>query len=224
MTITRTQANNNRAASTTSVSVTLSSGVTQGNLLVAEFAISATGLTMSAPANWSQATSTSTNQEMALYWIVVSSGLAGTTVFTFSVTSGTPNLSLNVSEWNSTTGWPASPLDKVANNTNASSTTVSSGTTATTTQASELWVAGLSYSGGSQTESGLTAGWTNGLETSLGPALREVYEIVSATGAASVQFTITTAKSNAGCLATFMPSSAAAPHLRIMDGYGGVFS
>lgn len=224
MSISRVQSQVNHVTTSTSNSVTMSAGVTQGNLLIAGIATAAVGQTWTPPSGWTSVGNVSqgTAIETAMYYIVVTAGLAGTTSFSFSYTVSS-NSSLFVAEWSSTSGWQASPLDQSTTASSAATTTISSGTTPTTTQASELWTASMGYVNSPQTESGLTSGWSDGQENaSGGPALREVYQIASSTGAASASFTIGTAQRYASVVATFKPSSAS--RLRIMDGYGGVFT
>ena len=229
MTITRVQSNANTANGFTTVNATLGVGVTQGNLLVACFAYGQLAETVTLPdASWGTAADSigATNEQSAeIYYLLVDAGHAGATSWTFTVTASA-KLLVTIAEWSSTTGWAASPVDKSATNTSTSTaTTIDSGTTATTTQASELWVAALSYAAAAQTESSLTAGWTSGQEATIstGHTVREVYQVVSSTGAAHASFVIGTAEHWGGAVATFK-TAAGATHLRIMDGYGGVFS
>jgi hypothetical protein len=115
-----------------------------------------------------------------------------------------------IEEWSATNGWQASPADQTATgNTSGSpttSTTILSGTTATTTQAEELWIASLAYKNSAQSETGITSGWTKDLEATLASnnTMTMLYRVVSATGAASCQYTISSAQHWAGCVATFM--------------------
>src|SRR5579875_3334456 len=208
MSISRVQGAGNRAAASASNTVTLTSGVTQGNLLVASVAAGNTAATWTTPTGWTLAKGNAgVAQGVSVYYVIVTAAMAGTTSFTFNLNSAYNN-DLVLSEWNSTTGWQSNPVDQVAIGSPSSSTTVSSGTTPTTTQAVELWIAGLAYGGAGQTESSLTSGWSFGAEAAGGPTLREVYQIASAIGAASASFTIGTAQNQDGTVVTFMPSPA----------------
>jgi hypothetical protein len=217
MTITRVQGHAVTSAAATSLAGTLTTGVTSGNLLVAAVSCGSNTTTFTGPTGWTQATinqpsGVSDTQETSIWWAIVGSGglSAGSTSWTWTL-SASHNPYICIEEWNSTTGWVASPVDKTANGetgTPATATTVVSGTTATTAQASELWVASLMYAGGAQTESSITSGWTKDLETTDGSnnhTVTMLYDVASSTGAAACQYTIGTAEFWCGCVTTFLP-------------------
>jgi hypothetical protein len=215
MTITRVQGHATVSAAATSLAGTLPSGVTQGNLLVATVSSGNNTVTFTGPSLWTQATINqpsggSATLDTSIWWTVVSAGQAGATSWTWTLSSS-HNPYICIEEWHSTTGWLASPVDVTANGdtgTPAQITTITSGTTATTAQASELWIASLMYNAGAQTESSITSGWTKDLEiTDSTPnhTVTMLYNIASATGTASCSYTIGTAEYWCGCVATFKP-------------------
>jgi len=215
MSITRVQANQNTAASlVTTVTVTLASGVTLGNLIVVcmSWGIATESVT---PPDGSWANGALLNgatgiQSSSIYYLVVDAAHAGQTSWTWTVSTAA-KIAITVVEWNSSNGWSA-PLDQSATNSNSSAkaTVIDSGTTPTTTQAEELWVASLAYGQSSQTESALTSGWSFGEEStiSLAHTTREAYNVATATGAANCNFTIGTSEVWGGCIATFKDKGA----------------
>ena len=213
----------------TSQAVTLASGVTSGNLLVATVSTGANNTVITAPTGWTQAvlnnpTSTSNNCDSGIWYAVVGSGgvTAGTTSFTFTLNTAHTAL-IDLIEMNSTTGWPASPLDvtAVGNAAGGQGTSITSGTTATTAQAVEAWVATFSYDGAPQTESSLTSGWTRDNEVhdsgNVHTALM-CYKIASSTGTAACSFTIGTTEYWAGAIATFKPNASTATNVSASGG------
>jgi hypothetical protein len=216
MTITRVQGNEvNSSTATTSQAITLGSGITQGNLVVAAVASGGNTTTITGPSGWTQAVinqpaGSNATIEASIWYLVVGSGQAGQTSWTFTF-SASHTVYLCISEWSATNGWQASPLDVTATGDTSGSptqaTTIVSGTTATTAQASELWIASLAYKGSAQTESSVTSGWTSDLEATLtsNNTLTMLYKVASSTGAASCQYTIGSGAYWAGCVATFKP-------------------
>lgn len=213
MTITHVQSHGvTPTGAQTSLVGTLPSGVTLGNLLVAVVAVANNVTTITPPSGWTQAvinqpSGTSATIELAIFWKVVGSGDAGSTSFTFTLGTAR-NCVIGMQEWSATNGWSANPVDQTAQgdtaSTPAQSTSISSGTTATTAQSEELWVAGLTYKAGLQTESGLTSGWTKDLDLSSGgPSASVLYQVASATGTASAGYTIGTPEWWAGAVVTF---------------------
>lgn len=199
----------------TTLTVTLSTGATLGNLLVVNASAGNNGMTFGAPSGWTQAVQNipagaNPTTASALYYLTVDSGHAGATSFAFTLSSAHSFL-LQIEEWNATNGWQATPLDQTAQGDTSGSPTqstiLSSGTTATTTQASELWIAGLAYKSGLQTESSLTSGWSkdrdDGNVSSVSASM--LSQVASATGTAQVQYTIGTAEYWSGVVATFLP-------------------
>ena len=218
MSITRVQGNTAQNGGNTTQAVTLGAGVTLGNLLVVAFACGSNNITITPPnASWTQAalnqpSGSSATIETSLWYLVVDAGHAGQTSWTWTI-STTHSMFLTMEEWSASTGWPANPVDASAVGDTAGSptqsTTIQSGTTGTTTQAEELWVASLAYKNGAQTESGITAGWTKDLEaTNSAHTMTMLYQVTSATGAAACQYTIGTAKYWAGCVVAFKDNAA----------------
>jgi len=221
MSITLVQKNSvNSSGSVTSQAITLPTGVTQGNLLVLSIACGNNATTFTPPdASWTQAAfnqpaGSNATIETSIWYLVVDATHAGATFWTWTL-SASHTVYIGIEEWNATNGWPASPLDKTAlgdtAGTPVQATTITSGTTATTTQGEELWIASLAYKGSVQSESGITAGWTKDVEATLSGqnTMAMLSQVVSATGAAACQFTIGSAAYWAGCVATFKDSSGA---------------
>lgn len=203
----------------TSVTLTLPSGVTQGNLLIFQVVARAAGLTFTPPAGWSaagsaQSTTGTPATTSQMFYLLAGAADAGTTSFTVSWGASWNNSAI-LTEWNCLDGWQSSPLDQQAGNTTGAttSTTMSSGTTPATSQSTELAVASLAwYNSPVVTESAPTAGWTTGLSaiTSGGQGIRQLYQITAATGTQQCQETLSSAAANTGSVATFMVSSAQA--------------
>lgn len=206
-TLTRVQHNSANPGSTaTSLTATLGSGVTSGNLLVATIVVGTNVGTVTPPAGWVQAgpteTVTSFNQTQIFYLIV---GTGGATSFVFSWT-GSHSFGWTIEEWNSSTGWPASPVDVTSGTTNTG-TTVGCGSPATTAQASELWVGVLSWANSGLTLSGITSGWTQGDTSTFSGNNTQTafYQTRSGTGTPTLNATISGGgtSGNAGVVATF---------------------
>jgi hypothetical protein len=211
VTIARVQHNSMTTTGTagSSFAATLGSGVTAGNLLVATVTLG-TNLTVTPPAGWTQAGPTETvsgSLQQQVWYLVVASG--GATSWTWSWT-GSHSFGWTVDEWNSPTGWPASPVDSSAGAVHSTaSTAVNCGTPAATAHALELWYGVLSWADSGQTLSGITGGWTTGdtavftgNNTSTG-----FYQVAAATGTPSLAATISASRVNAGVVATFTPAA-----------------
>lgn len=216
MTITRVQGNQvNSAGTGTSQAVTLGSGITQGNLVVAAVACGSNNTTITGPSGWTQGpfnqpAGSNATIETNIWYMVVSAGHAGETSWTWTF-GASHTMYICIEEWSATNGWQASVVDKTANGDTVGSpvqaTTIDSGTTASTTQASELWVAALAYKGSAQSESSITSGWTKDLEATLASnnTLTMLYKVASSTGAADCSYVIGSAAYWAGSVATFLP-------------------
>lgn len=218
MSISLVQSNqsNSPNSTSTSLAVTLGSGITQGNLVVAAVACGNNATTITGPSGWTQSV---INQpaganaliEASLWYMVVPSGHAGETSWTWNF-SAAHSLFICIEEWSSTTGWMASPVDQAVQGDTAGSptqsTTPSSGTTGTTLEAVELWVGSIAYKGSAQSESSITSGWTKDKESTLASAntMTMLYQIASSTGTAGCQYTIGSAQYWAGVVTTFKPS------------------
>lgn len=204
-------AKNYTGAGATSGSAAFGSGVTQGNLLIARVMVGGSDASYTTPANWSLAiaensSGNSSVPATAIFYTVVSAGMAGTTSFSFSW-SVSHTWGIYIEEWHATNGWPASPLDQTQDTTfSAAQTGLDTGATSTTTQGEELWAASIAYKQGTQTLDSITAGWTLGDNSANGTANSQAsfYQVVSSTGAARVQATLhTTAETSSGAIATF---------------------
>jgi len=226
MTITRVQQNTVASSGmVTSQAITLPIGVTQGNLLVVaiQTGIHPTLPTITPPdASWVQAAlnipvTNAADIQVGIYFLLVDGTHAGGNSWTWTLSALHSTL-LAIQEWSAPLGWPASPLDKTAVGNVASpsvgATTIDSGTTATTTQGEELWIAALGYVSGAQTESSITAGWTKDQEVvkTSGTAytLTMLHEAASSTGAAHCSYAIAVSEQWAGAVATFKDTVALA--------------
>ena len=136
-------------------------------------------------------------------WMAPNVSGAGATI-TISITNFANKASIvvNVCEYS---GLTVSPLDQTASNSNLGSSMTDTGTTPTTTQASELWVGGVAAGAGQSTP---TNGFTlldgavyNGGTSNLADAYLE--KIVSSTGAANSGTTLTTSTVWIGLMTTF---------------------
>lgn len=127
----------------------------------------------------------------------------GGTGFTVSVAfnDASANCNIVVQYFNGFTGTPT--LDQVKSQSNASSTTCTSGTSAATTQAVEVIIGGGIHATTTSAFS-LGAGYTNLTQSSV--ANRQVAmesKVVAATGTQVATFTIAAARANLGGVATF---------------------
>ena len=196
----------------TTLTITVANPVVQGNLLVAAVTAGNQSVVFTPPTGWTQAVYNaaqgSAQLAAGIWYLVVGAADAGKTGWTWTLNASHSCLG-SIEEWSASNGWPSNPLDVTAQgNTNASpspGTTISSGTTATTGQAEELWIANLAYKGGVQALSSITAGWTsdNNFATGTSTAMSQLHQIVSSTSAASVSATISVAEYWAGAVATF---------------------
>ena len=214
MAITRVQGNSvNSAGLVTSQAITLGVGVTLGNLLVVSVATGNNGITLTGPAGWTQVTINQPNGALAtietsIWYLVVAAGQVGQTSWTWTL-SAAHTVYICIEEWHASTSWPANPVDVSANGDTAGTpvqaTTILSGTTATTAQAEELWIASLAYKGSAQTESSISSGWTRDLEATLANnnTMTMLYKIASAIGTPACQYTIGTKEYWAGCVVAF---------------------
>lgn len=211
-TLTRVQHNHMATTATTAASMTatLGTGVTAGNLLVATITLGTNGLTVTPPAGWTQAGPTESvagTLDQRIYYLVVGTG--GATSFTWSW-SGSHSFGWTIEEWSSSSGWPASPVDVTSGGVHASaSTAVNCGSPAATAQASELWIGVLSWGDSGETLSGVTAGWTTGDSAifTANNTSTAFYKNATSTGTPSLAATLSAAVANAGVVATFKPNS-----------------
>src|SRR5216683_6678021 len=121
MSITRVQGNSvSSTGIVTSQAVTLGSGVTQGNLLIAAVATGNNATTLTGPSGWTQVpgalnqpAGSNATIETGFWFLVVDAGHAGGTSWTWTL-SASHTAYICIEEWNATGGWPANPVDVVA--------------------------------------------------------------------------------------------------------------
>lgn len=208
---------NSAGSLTSSVTITLSSGVTVGNLLVACLMTGNNSITFTGPTGWAQAVINNPSGgaaiDSAIWYKIATAGDAGTTSFTFTLNAAHTNAG-EIQEWSASNGWQSSVVDQTATGENDASpvqgTVLASGTTAATTQASELWIATVGYKGGQQTFSSTTAGWTldDNIASSSSNAMGVFHQVATATGTAGLTTNISTAEWWSGATATFLPTIA----------------
>jgi len=202
------------AASTTNVtSLGVTITPTTGNNLIATVIGRNTTNAVTGPAGWTRVCGVTFNNFDTSIWVLENYSGSGAQTYTWAQTAS-DTMSIVVMEWNGLV--TASSTDQTATNTspaNTASNPVDSGTTATTTQANEVWIAAMgSAATGNRAISGVTSGWTQDLtENTSGGAhethITDLYQIVSATGVANAQFTLSTAQEWNGCVATFKIAS-----------------
>ena len=204
------------------ITLTLGSAPTNGNTLIIAFhfasnsgaaltSISQTGAT------WTQiaaATSSPLGAGQTQIWMAANVSGAGTTI-NFTSTNNNIAQCAIVAEYS---GLTSSPSDVHATNTqNTSVAVVSTGTTATTSQANELWIGayGIKYSGSVPTISALTNSYTmitTQNSTTPSSSLLGMSEyFASATGTAGDTATLSSAYTSVGASATFLGASGGAP-------------
>jgi len=211
--ITRVQGNARGTSTSNSISVTMGSTPTSGNILVATIGIKDlnTYRTVSSISqtgcSWTRQvskTSYSTDYfDVEIWFGVVSSGASASITITLT---GTATCSVaDVCEYSGvlTTGF----LDKTASATGYSNTP-QTGTTATTTQANELWIGSTIVRVGAA-QSNPANGFTllDGTNYS-SMSLAYLEKIVSSTGQASSGTSTASTWDWAGCIATFKASAA----------------
>lgn len=195
-------------ASVASLDVTLDAPPTAGNLLVAACNSDAT---VSTPTGFTLAVSAVSSQGCYVFYRVVQAGDSATVTFAPSVSD---SIAAGVIEYSGLV--TSSPLDKTASNTtNASASSLATGTTATTAQASELVIVVVGPHGGNNHPwvlSSWSAGYTSQVEEPNGLANSAVFssachigdQIVGATGTYSATGTWSPASNDAGAaIATF---------------------
>ena len=199
------------SSSVQSVTVTLDNPSTIHNLLIATVSTKHTGTTFTAPANWVQQLTVSAQVQTETYFTYVDNP-GGLTSFAFTMTDTADGMSATVAEF-SGMGTTIS-VDKTANANSASSTTMDSGTTATTTNAVELWYGALAYgSGSTKVISAVTNGFTAPAElianaaitgNAHGAHISNYYKIPGTTGTADVGATLATASTSIGMMLTLI--------------------
>ncbi|HUZ01601.1 MAG TPA: hypothetical protein VMU89_14730 [Thermomicrobiaceae bacterium] len=146
-------------------------------------------------------------------WWTVATAVCGTLTVTFGGTSASTTTGLaDVQEWHSTIGWPASPPDASVFNGGAASTSLTTGNSPATGNASEVSVA-MALAAGAGTFSAQTAGYTTQTELSsavpsVAAILQTAYKILAATGVQSYGCTHSASTIWEAALATFAEATA----------------
>lgn len=193
----------------TSLNATLPSGVTQGNLLLVSAGEGSNLAAITPPAGWSVAyNQTSGGQPVSsgIFYKYVDSATAGQSSWTFTLGSA-HSLVLNTMEVNATYGWQSTLLDRVQSNdqTATSSTALSTGTTAATTNTPDFVLANFSIHSGAQTWSGLSSGFTqvdDGVDGS-GVDSMDAWSAPGSTGTQSAAVTASTSGYSLNGIAAF---------------------
>lgn len=120
-----------------------------------------------------------------------------------ATTGGTAaRVDVHVYEYSAADGWPANPLDRTSTNT-GSAASLSTGTTAATTQADELLHAAVGQTGNNN---GLAAGWTNGFaQRNLTARMLSADRVVAAVGTYETTGAWATSRPCRAVLATYKP-------------------
>ncbi|HEY7417530.1 MAG TPA: hypothetical protein VH593_20270 [Ktedonobacteraceae bacterium] len=222
-TFTRVQTAKANQGSGASITASFTNGVTQGNLLVAQLSSDSDNQTWTPPSGWPAIdinfNDSSNGHQDGIFHFVVTAGVAGTKNFAFSTSVSGNSTFVQITEWQSSTGWKTSPFDKSATHSNASGTTLSAGTTATTSQASELAVACTSYPAPAVTQSGYTSGWSAGVQqVQTGDMVQqEAYASITSIGTVSLSYTLSSARAGTGCIATYMPNTGSTDSSGVVD-------
>lgn len=208
--ISSVQSNTVDNPATANPAVTLPTGVTLGNLLIAILSVNSAA-TVTPPAGWnlgvlSQPTG-SPNIEAVMFWKVVDAGEAGNTSWTFGLGASHASM-VYISEMHNSLGWPVTPLDALISNPAAAiqTTAMSTGTTPATLTAVEYAIAVVAWRGVSKTFSGVTAGWTNEVNSNAsGGAFQMAIwdQITAATGTQNLALTLSASEFYAGAILTF---------------------
>ena len=194
----------------TTASITLPFTPSTNDLMILSFVADSTS--GGTPSGWSLAVSQNQTLYSYVYLYYKIAGASESKTITVSVPSGGP-WSLGYAEFK---GIATSPLDRTASATNqGGSGSIASGTTSTTSQASEVWVC---VAGVIQAYYGVpvyVSSWSGGFTSMTGDIFYEygnpgdtgqnmAYKIVSSTGAASSTATLDyTATHSTGVIATF---------------------
>jgi hypothetical protein len=202
--------NNSSPGSVSSANLTYALAVSAGSLVVCVFScyqtVSAT-LGVSDNVNstsWINAIQVdNSNANLAIFYYPNS--IAGTMQVTCTQSGSAQPMRFGLQEWSGIA--LINPLDKVIAATPGSSTTPSSGNTASTTQANELVIGGISGASGTPT---ITAGGAAMLDFQTVGRLGIEYQIVTSPGPQSAAFNYASADLAAVVCATFKAASAAA--------------
>lgn len=229
---------NTGGSAVSSKAVVLGAGVSAGNLLVLSAADYGSTDTLTPPAGFTLAgvnvPQGLNGPQAAIFYAVVTAGMAGTTSFTVTLSSA-HQVALTISEWHSPRGWLANPLDQAAAGNMTSpravrGTQVDSGTTPYTQEPSQLWMAALAYWGQGQAPYGqIGPGFAIDQDASVpggAVSLTSLWQIAGATGSADCSYLLRAPAYWAGCIATFFDGTT----VRVADsdagsgGDGGAFA
>jgi hypothetical protein len=215
MAITYVSASHAKSSSTSSssVSATWAQTTTAGNtLFILVTASNNSDFSINTPANFTLAdagayTAASAYVHTALFYRENAPASSGSQSVSFSST--TIGACIQLAEYSGLA--TSSSLDKHANN-NGNGTTPDSGTTATTTQPSELWIAALGIAS-SSTFSSAANGFTieDSITAGTAPSLAFLDKIVSSTGTADAGATASSTGHWAGAIGTFQAASSTFP-------------
>lgn len=211
-------AQNSGNAST--LTITLGSATTAGNALIVMLAASGTtsnptaisGITIGGSAdNFSQLSTFGSSSDAAIgaVWLDLNC-VGGQTSVVITATGGTGTLAIMASVYEFAGLYPVSPFDQTAGTVGTGATSWSSGSSPTTTQATELWLgcAFTTSTASSPTLTGPSSPWTNltqvnQVQGSFNDQFRSGWQIVSATGAAAYAGTVSAASDWIAKVATF---------------------
>lgn len=186
-------------ATVTSITISFGSAPTDGNSLVmalwaGSYNNSVTSITQTG-ATWTKSVALNNGEGIEIWSATNISGAASSLTINIGV-GGLANTAVFISEWSG--GATSGFLDKTATNflnNNGTNDTLDSGTTATTTQNNELWLAVLGVGGVSNTISSSPSNGFTQLDQQVYSAgvfaTGAYYKIVSATGAANTTVTTT---------------------------------
>jgi hypothetical protein len=207
LTLVQRQTNQAGAGGVAVLSGTFSPAPTQNNLLICNAGSEHT-LTMTST-GWTAATSSIQFSAQYQWYKIAGAGESATVTVTPSATG---SVEIEISEWSGNV--TVTPLDKTVSGGNAAGTTISSGTTAATTQADEQAVASFNWLGSttanSYTNSFVEEAELAGLSSLSNTKMAVADKVLSATGAQSTVVTLsaTTTDPNSGLVSTFKAAAA----------------
>lgn len=209
----KVQQQDNNATGGETLTATYDSTPTENNLLVACFAYRDTVDPETPPSGWTKAVTENGFSNHVGFWFKIA-GASEPTAVTFAWTGAAANLLL-ITEYSGNA--TSSPLDVVDGNNEGSGdvSTLSSGTTATTAEDDELWIAGFVVRGGSDGFTSFTNSFTEIFDVSnAGEGLGVAHRLEADIAAAETTGSWTRADRTSACIATFKPSTAVARFIR----------
>jgi hypothetical protein len=193
-----------------SLTITLDAATTAGNALIVVLAASGTtanptsvtGITLGGSAgNFSQISTFGSSSDAAIgaTWLDLNC-TGGQTSVVITVAGGTGTLAIMASVYEFAGLYPVVPFDQAANAVGTGATSWSSGSSPTTTQATELWIGGVfaTSTASSPVLTGPAAPWTNlaqvnQVQGTFNDQWMSGWQIVSSTGAAAYAGTVSAA-------------------------------